>query len=406
MEPFIHVTSEIGSLRKVLLHRPGRELENLVPEELGRLLFDDIPYLQIAQKEHDNFAKLLRENGTRVYYLNDLLSRVLADEKVRERFLRQILEESHLPSQAVYESLYRYLWDKPIMEMVESVEAGVRRDEVEVRDPDPFSCLTQDSSLFYLDPMPNLYFTRDPAAAISDGLTINRMKMGARRRESLFIEYIYRYHPAFMRAGTRLFYDRTCADNLEGGDELVLSGKVFAIGCSQRTSAGAIKALASKLLEQEVFERILVFRIPECRAFMHLDTVFTMVDYDKFIVHPSMMGPLSVYEVTLGAKGALKVRYIHKELDKVLCDALKVPAVDLIKCGDGDRIISGREQWNDGSNMLAIAPGKVISYERNYVSNRVMQEHGIEVTAIPSSELSRGRGGPRCMSMPLDRDDP
>jgi len=403
--PFIHITSEIGKLRKVLLHRPGRELENLIPEELGRLLFDDIPYLKIAQEEHDNFAKVLQENGARVYYLNDLLAEVLVDEKLRGQFLQEFLRESHITFPPVYEAVYHYLLDKPVKDMLKCMEAGVRKDEVQVHDNNPLSCLLQNSGLFYLDPMPNLYFTRDPAAAVSDGLTINRMRMEARRRESLFIEYIYRYHPAFSKSKVRLFYDRTFTDNLEGGDELVLSPKVFAVGCSQRTSAGAIETLAKNLLQQEIFERVLVFRIPECRAFMHLDTIFTMVDYDKFVVHPSMMGPLSVYEITLGAKGALEVRYIHETLDKVLRAALKVHGVDLIQCGDGDKIASRREQWNDGSNMLAIAPGKVISYERNYVSNRVMQKHGIDVIAIPSSELSRGRGGPRCMSMPLSRDD-
>lgn len=406
MKPFIHITSEIGKLKKVMLHRPGRELENLVPEELGRLLFDDIPYLKIAQEEHDNFAKVLRDRGVEVYYLNDLLAEVLKDDKLRDGFLREILKESRVASEPVYDALYEYLSKKPVMEMIECIEAGVRKDEVEVSDTNSLSYLIDNSYFFYLDPMPNLYFTRDPSAAMADGLTINRMRMGARRRESLFMEYIYRNHPSFAQTGARLFYDRTMENNIEGGDETVLSDKVLAVGCSQRTSAAAIEILARNLLSQGVFERVLVFQIPECRAFMHLDTVFTMVDYDKFVVHPGVEGPLNVYEITPGAKNQLKVRYIHDVLDHVLAAALKLPKVDLIKCGGGDRIISGREQWNDGSNMLAVAPGRVISYERNYVSNSVMRKHGIDVTTIPSSELSRGRGGPRCMSMPLNREEP
>lgn len=406
MESFVHLTSEIGKLRKVMLHRPGRELENLVPEELGRLLFDDIPYLKIAQEEHDHFADVLRSNGVEVFYLNELLGEVLKDDNLRDNLIKEILKESNIMSEPVYEALYEYLKAKPVAEMIETIEAGVRKDEIEIENNNSLIYMINDSNLYYMDPMPNLYFTRDPSAAMSNGLTINRMRMEARRRESLFIKYIYKNHPYFTKTGTKLFYDRTYDNNIEGGDETVFSDKVLAVGCSQRTCAGAIEVLAKNVLSQNVFEKVYVFQIPECRAFMHLDTVFTMVDHDKFVVHPGVEGPMNVFEITMGAKNTLDVKYIHDTLEKILKNALKLPAVDLIRCGGGDRIISGREQWNDGSNMLAIAPGKVISYERNYVSNKIMREHGIEVNTIPSSELSRGRGGPRCMSMPLNREEP
>lgn len=406
MESFIHVTSEIGRLRKVMLHRPGRELENLVPEELGRLLFDDIPYLKVAQEEHDHFAEVLRCNGVEVYYLNQLLGEVLKGDALRDSFIKEILKESHIMSKPVYEALYEYMKAKPVAEMIETIQAGVRKDEIQIKNNHSLTYMINDSNLYYMDPMPNLYFTRDPAASMADGLTINRMRMEARRRESLFIKYIYNHHPNFTKTGAKLFYDRTNEYNIEGGDETILSDKVLAVGCSQRTSAAAIEVLAQNVLSQNVFEKILVFQIPECRAFMHLDTVFTMVDHDKFVVHPGVEGPMNVFEITMGAKNTLNVKYIHDTLEKILKDELKLAAVDLIRCGGGDRIISGREQWNDGSNMLAIAPGKVISYERNYVSNEIMRKHGIEVNTIPSSELSRGRGGPRCMSMPLNREEP
>lgn len=405
MDSFIHLTSEIGKLNKVMLHRPGKELENLVPEELGRLLFDDIPYLKIAQEEHDSFAAVLRSNGVKVYYLDQLLADVLKDDSLRIHFIEDILKESHIMAKPVYDALYAYLEAMPVAKMIETVEAGVRKDEIKVDGSNSLSYLIDDSYLYYMDPMPNLYFTRDPSAAMADGLTINKMRMGARRRESLFMKYIYENHPAFKKAGAKLFYDRSLENNIEGGDETVLSQKVFAIGCSQRTSAGAIEILAKNLLSQTAFEKVLVFQIPECRAFMHLDTVFTMVDRDKFVVHPGVEGPMNVYEITLGEKDTLRINHMQQDLESILKKELNLPAIDLIRCGGGDRIISGREQWNDGSNMLAIAPGRVISYERNYVSNRVMKEHGIDVTTIPSSELSRGRGGPRCMSMPLNRDD-
>lgn len=402
----MNVTSEIGKLRKVMLHRPGNEIENLVPEYLGRLLFDDIPYLAVARAEHDRFAKTLKENGVEVLYLEELAAQVLNDSEVKKHFIRDVLTESHIPSSATYDSLFTYLMSKPAAEIVDTVIAGVRKDEVEIKQASTLNDLIDDSYPFYMDPMPNLYFTRDPAASVGKGLTINTMRMEARRRETIFMQYIHRYHPSFRSNSTPLFYDRNLPDNIEGGDELILSKNVVAIGCSQRTSARAIETVSKKLLydESEEFETVLVFQIPECRAFMHLDTVFTMVDYDKFTIHPGVEGPLNVFEITKGAQNSLSVKHDSDILANILKSALKLRAVDLIKCGGGDPIIAGREQWNDGSNTLAIAPGKVITYERNYVTNGILSKHGIDVITVPSSELSRGRGGPRCMSMPLNRE--
>jgi len=258
---------------------------------------------------------------------------------------------------------------------------------------------------FYLDPMPNLYFTRDPGASIGNGITLNRMRMDARKRETLFLKYIIKYNKLFNSPETPLWYERSMPFAIEGGDELVLSEKVVAIGCSERTSAEAIEIVAKNLFDANTsFEKVLVFEIPKCRAFMHLDTVFTMVDYDKFTIHPGIQGPLSVYEITKGANNTLKFRHNTSPVDKILADALNLSSVELIQCGGGDFIIAGREQWNDGSNTLAIAPGVVVTYERNYVTNEILDKRGVKVISIPSSELSRGRGGPRCMSMPLYRE--
>jgi arginine deiminase len=254
--------------------------------------------------------------------------------------------------------------------------------------------------------MPNLYFTRDPGASMGRGLTINRMSTVARRRETIFLKYIHTYHDIFKNSDTPLWYDRNYSFSLEGGDELVLSDKVIAIGCSERTTAEAIEVVARNLFDANTsFEKVLVFDIPKCRAFMHLDTVFTMVDYDKFTIHPAIYGPLNVYEITKGQKNTLHVSHRTEEIEDILSNALNVSAVELIKCGGGDLIIAGREQWNDGSNTLAIAPGVVVTYERNYVTNEILDKKGIKVLTIPSSELSRGRGGPRCMSMPLEREN-
>lgn len=404
MKHFINVTSEIGRLKRVLLHRPGQEVENLVPEYLGRLLFDDIPYLKIAQQEHDKFAEVLRENGAEVVYLEELSAEVLEDEKVKLEFLKEFLEESGITSPSLKESLIEYLSKMPARQMVDKIMAGVRKNEIEVKEPTSLVELMADDYPFYLDPMPNLYFTRDPGASIGNGITLNRMRTEARRRETLFLKYIIKYHKSF--EGTPLWYDRSMPYAIEGGDELVLSDKVVAIGCSERTSAEAIETVARNLFNANTsFEKVLVFEIPKCRAFMHLDTVFTMVDYDKFTIHPGVQGPLSVYEVTKGANNTIKFKHNTSPLNKILAEALNLSSVELIQCGGGDFIIAGREQWNDGSNTLAIAPGVVVTYERNYVTNEILTKRGIKVITIPSSELSRGRGGPRCMSMPLYREN-
>lgn len=406
MEQFIHVTSEIGKLNKVMLHRPGKEIENLVPEYLGRLLFDDIPFLKVAQQEHDKFAETLRENGVEVLYLEKLTSEVLEKSEIKKYFVREFLEESHISAPAVYEALYDYLMSKSPKDLVDSVMAGIRKNEVEVKEANSLPDLMDDSYPFYLDPMPNLYFTRDPGASIGNGITINTMRTEARRRETLFLKYIHKYHPFFANSQTPLWYDRILPNNIEGGDELVLSKNVLAIGCSQRTSSEAIEVVAKNLFKSHTsFETVLVFEIPVCRAFMHLDTVFTMVDYDKFTIHPGIEGPLNVFEIKRGQNDTLKIKQNKDVLENILKNALNLPAVDLIRCGGGDEIVAGREQWNDGSNTLAIAPGKVITYERNYVTNEILSKRGINVITIPSAELSRGRGGPRCMSMPLNRDD-
>ncbi|SKA80051.1 arginine deiminase [Caloramator quimbayensis] len=406
MNSFINVTSEIGKLKKVLLHRPGQEVENLVPEYLGRLLFDDIPYLKIARQEHDIFAQVLRENGVEVLYLEELAAESIEDENIKKEFIDEFLYESGITSEALKEALSDYLLSKTTRDMIDTVMAGVRKEEIKIKEAHSLSELMMDEYPFYLDPMPNLYFTRDPGASIGSGLTINRMRTEARRRETLFLKYIHKYHKFFKNTETPLWYDRTMPFAIEGGDELVLSDKVLAIGCSERTSAEAIEIVAKNLFDAGTsFEKILVFEIPKCRAFMHLDTVFTMVDYDKFTIHPGIEGPLSVYEITRGANNNLNFRHTTCSLEETLSKALNIPSVELIKCGGGDLIIAGREQWNDGSNTLAIAPGVVVTYERNYVTNEILDKKGIKVLSIPSSELSRGRGGPRCMSMPLEREN-
>ena len=407
METGIHNTSEIGRLRKVMLHRPGQELENLMPEYLERLLFDDIPYLKEAQAEHDAFAQCLRDAGVEVVYLMDLVVNSLTSPEVRQELLTQFLDEAGLPDEAARDAVEEYLSGMNDREMVAAMMAGIRRSDLRKqgsRLSDHLSAVDEDYP-FAVDPMPNLYFTRDPFATIGTGVSIHRMHTVTRNRETLFGKFIFEHHPVYRHAPR--WYDRGETSSLEGGDILVLSPQVLAVGISQRTEEDSIDALAETVLTQsKTFRKLLAFNIPKSRSFMHLDTVFTMVDYDKFTVHPNILQQITVFVMELDGDGQMKIRQESGRLEDILKEHLGLSQVTLIPCGQGHTIDAAREQWSDGSNTLAIAPGEVVVYTRNYVTNRSLEEAGIRIHAIPSAELSRGRGGPRCMSMPLVRDDP
>ena len=405
----IHVTSEIGKLEKVMLHKPGVELEHLVPDELERLLFDDIPYLETARREHDLFAGILRENGAEVVYLEDLMAEVLRrDPAPKEPFIRQFIRESGSAASRYGGCLLEFLMAIPEeTELVKKLMSGVGVQELRSGIHSPLADLVRSGSRFILDPIPNLYFTRDPFAAIGTGVSLNRMYSSTRRRETIFGEYILSYHPDF--AGVPRYYDRNCPFSIEGGDILNLSERVLAVGISQRTTPEAIELLAQNLFQDPrcAVDTVLALDIPSIRAYMHLDTVCTQVDRDKFTIHPGILGSLRIFELRPGnGKEPLRARELDSPLADTLASRLGLERVTLLHCGGMDRIASEREQWNDGSNTLCLAPGKVVVYDRNYITNRVLEDNGVQVLAMPSSELSRGRGGPRCMSMPLARQSP
>ena len=406
MYPGIHNYSEIGKLNRVLLHRPGEELEALTPSTIERLLFDDIPYLKIAQQEHDAFAQLLRDNGVEVIYYVDEVAKAIADPALQIQLVNEFLNLSKINSKGLRATLTSYLLEMSPRDMVAKMIAGIKRSEVAaMKAPTSLMDLDNDDYPFVSDPMPNLYFTRDPGACVGDGIGIFRMHFPARRREALLLRYMFLYNKDFSAPGNKQWFDIRDAYSIEGGDVLVLSKDIVAVGLSQRTTTSGAEAFARSLLGNSEFKKVLAFDIPETRAFMHLDTVFTMVDYDKFTIHPEIEGPLSVYEMTMDKGGDLRFNALKDSLSKILATELKLPAVDLLRCGGGDLLAAQREQWNDGSNTLAIAPGKVITYDRNYVTNELLEKHGLTVLTIPSAELSRGRGGPRCMSCPVNRDD-
>lgn len=398
MNRFVNVYSEIGTLKTVFLHRPGREIENLTPSYLKRLLFDDIPFLKVARKEHDYFAKVLRENGVEVLYVETLTAELFKDIAIKEQFLNEFINESGVKDN-ISKDLKNILLSVDSKEMVEMLISGIRKNKAGIIE-------SYDEYPFLTDPMPNLYFIRDPFASIGRGVGINSMKTKARRRESMFPEYIFRYHKDFKDQSVPFWYERSNPYTIEGGDVLVISKELLVFGNSQRTDVNAVLTAAERLLSgEDSFKVILMIEIPKARTFMHLDTVFTMVDYDKFTIHHEIEKVLKVRAVTYDkVKKKLVINDENERLEKVLSKYLGID-VTLIRCGGEDKIISAREQWNDGSNTLAIAPGKVITYERNYVTNETLVKNNISVTAIPSSELSRGRGGPRCMSMPLLRED-
>lgn len=401
----IHNYSEIGKLKKVLLHRIGSEVDGLVPDNFARLLFDDIPYLKVAQQEHDCFADILRKNGIEVVYYADETAKALEKPEIKDRFLREMLDEVHFSSRGVKEAVYAYLIGMTPRQLVDKVIAGVRKSDITDYKPRTLAEKIDEAYPFYMDPMPNMYFTRDQGACVGNGVTIHHMSTATRRRESLLLQYMYEFNPEFAPAGTEKWYDYRDPLSLEGGDILLLSKDIVAVGLSERTSAAGIETFAKRLLGESDFKKVLVFNIPKKRAFMHLDTVFTMVDYDKFSIHPEIEGPLQLFELSLGADGEIRLNSITDDLASILASELGLPAVKLIRCGGDDPMAAQREQWNDGSNTLCIAPGKVITYERNYVTNDLLDKNGIEVLTMPSSELSRGRGGPRCMSCPVYRED-
>ncbi|MBP2022119.1 arginine deiminase [Clostridium punense] len=399
----ISVYSEIGKLKTVLLHCPGEEVENIVPDYLRRLLFDEIVYLEQARREHNQFADILRNEGVEVLYLTDLMAEVLKHSSVRTEFLKEFMEEGKVVTAGLQEAITEFLSPLSSKELIVKCIAGVKKEDLKSINPKALGDMVKNPYPFYLDPIPNMYFQRDPFASIGSGISLNVMANETRNRETIFAKYIFNYHPRFKNVPR--WYNRDKTHPIEGGDILVLSDKVVAIGVSDRTDPMAVERLAHKLLfSEERFQTVLAFDIPKTRAYMHLDTVFTMVDYDKFTIFPGIEAPLDVYSITKGKDNQLNIRYEQEDLSTVLKEHLGLPAVDLIRCGDGDPIAASREQWNDGSNTLAISPGKVVCYNRNHITNEALRRNKIEVLEFDSYELSRGRGGPRCMSMPLFRE--
>lgn len=401
----VSVFSEIGPLKQVLIHRPGPELEQLTPPHLSRMLFDDIPFLKGAQREHDLFAQALRDGGAQVCYLKDMVAQSLAVPGVRERFISEFIDEGG-PAAAVERDALKELLSAigDNAALVEKTMAGVTYEDAGLYERYPLTRLVRHDTRYLLDPIPNLYFTRDPFSTIGRGVAFSRMFAQTRQRETIYGRYLFNHHPDY--AGTaKTWYQSGLPFSLEGGDVLNLGAGVLGVGLSQRTTPEGIEQLCRNLCADpdSGIVSVLVFYIPNVRAFMHLDTVFTQVDVGTFTIHPGIISVLKCFRMS-GRDGKLQAEELQGSLEDILREELHLDRVTLIRCGGQDKIASEREQWNDGSNTLCVRPGTVIVYDRNTITNRILKDHGINTIEIPGSELGRGRGGPRCMSMPLFRE--
>ena len=398
----INVNNEIKPLKKVLLHRPGEELLNLTPNALDELLFDDIPDLEKAIEEHDNFAKIFKDEGIEVVYLEDLMAETLdQNTSLRDEFLEKYLKEANISDDLAYKESKKLLESiKDSKEFILKTMSGITLKELGIKNDK----VIYNQKYTAINPMPNLYFTRDPFSSIAEGVSINSMYSVTRSRETIYADYIFNHHKDYK--GVKNFYGRGKDYHIEGGDILNINENLLMIGISQRTELDAIRVLAKNVLEDKDndINEIIGVNIPNERAYMHLDTVFTQIDVDTFTYHPGIISTFHAVKFSL-KDGEMSEEFIEKSLDDLLKDALKLDKINLLPCGGGDPIAALREQWTDGSNTLAIAPGKVIVYKRNTVTNQMLELNDIEVIKLDSSTLTVGRGGPRCMSMPLIRED-
>lgn len=402
----LNVKSEIAPLKKVLVHPPGRELLNLIPSTLEELLFEDIPYLKKAKEEHKVFTDAMEREGIEVVTIVDLMVETLEGrEDLRSEFIHRYLKEGFIDAKYYQELLFHYFTSfEEDREMILKTMEGINNKDVGICQRNCLINLIQKDNQMIINPMPNLYFTRDPFAVIGNGVSINRMHSLTRSRETIYGDFILRHHPEF-KEGLDIYYERDDLFSIEGGDIFNFSKNTIGIGISQRTTAEAIQDLAHRVFyefETEI-EKILAFNIPSLRAFMHLDTVFTQIDRNAFLYHPGIMGSLKIFIITKDDHGGLRIKEDKGDLERILARNLDLDNVELFPCAGGDYIKSQREQWNNGSNSLALSPKHLVVYDRNESTNDMLKEAGYNLIEIPSSELSRGRGGPRCMTMPLVR---
>lgn len=403
----VYVGSETGALRRVFLHRPGRELKRITIDNKDELLIDEIVWLERARRDHDMFSDLLRENGAEVVYFQDCLRDILRDAEVRGSLLDDLLQ-FETRDRSLAEALRRTVMEMTADEAAETLIGGMTKREAAGRmgNIKSLAFMSADDGAFFFYPLPNLYFQRDPYFFVRNAVVLCSMRYPARRKEPMYARYIFQHHPLFKDVkiifGAR--YEDRYPNIIEGGDFLVLNEDCVAIGVSERSMSGTIQNVGSRLASEIGVTKVLAVDIPKQRAYMHLDTVFTMVDRDAFTIYPGVAETMRVWELSYDEGGHLAGIDESRDLFGCLRKNLGLDKIRCIETGGGDRVEASRDQWNDGTNTFAIAPGVVVTYESNMASNQALRDNGVTVHEINGSELGKGRGGPRCMSMPLKRE--
>ena len=390
--------SEVGTLRVAILHRPGAELQRLTPHNTDKLLFDGLPWVARAQEEHDAFADVLRSRGVEVLLLADLVTEALSSGAARMHGISAAVDSRHLGSILAQElSAYLRSLDPPALAHV--LMAGMTFAELTLADSE-LSLVRRmhQADDFVIEPLPNLLFTRDSSFWIGPRVVITSLALPARMRESSLTDLVYAHHPRFLGA-RRAFESRSAP--VEGGDVLLLSPGVVAVGVGERTAPAGAEALARSLLDDGLAHTVLAVPIARGREQMHLDTVCSMVDTDAVVMYPEIVDSLTAFTIRRADTGLVIAD--EKPFVAAAADAMGIEKLRVIDTGR-DPVTAGREQWDDGNNTLALAPGVVVAYERNVQTNARLEDSGIEVLSIAASELATGRGGPRGMSCPVARD--